>query len=363
MCIHAKMRVLEVNSHSDHEDEEEVEVEEKAGLLGRSSSPADGTTTTTATPHSSSSDGKRPLYYHQSNAFFRHQWTLGIAVTLCITGVLYISQRRMKSVSITGREQQLRGNHDGHDDTSPQEQLANDVVLRFQCPSEQKVAENIASAAREHETWYGSVSEKLNYTEYLKSFRDTEFDNWGHSYEEVKDGMYDWKSERFAELKSGDMIYESACGIGMNLYMTLEVLQQVSGVQNITVYGNEYLPQSVNIARSIAGGTKSHPQTFLPAGGRLGTICTADSTQLDFVPSNTFDLVYTGYISPLFDPLHLNQSTDENFEQYNAYCERDATLAAKAQQRQNDWYAAWVGEMIRIAKPGAPIIVEQVSYP
>jgi len=30
-------------------------------------------------------------------------------------------------------------------------------------------------------------------------------------------------------------------------------------------------------------------------------------------------------------------------------------------QRQHDWYGKWVGEMARIAKPGAPIIVEQVS--
>jgi hypothetical protein len=26
------------------------------------------------------------------------------------------------------------------------------------------------------------------------------------------------------------------------------------------------------------------------------------------------------------------------------------------------WYGQWVGQMIRLAKPGAPVIVEQVSY-
>jgi hypothetical protein len=34
-----------------------------------------------------------------------------------------------------------------------------------------------------------------------------------------------------------------------------------------------------------------------------------------------------------------------------------------AQQAQKDWYGAWVGEMARIAKPGKPVIVEQVSPP
>ena len=28
-----------------------------------------------------------------------------------------------------------------------------------------------------------------------------------------------------------------------------------------------------------------------------------------------------------------------------------------------NWYAAWVSELIRITKPGKPIVVEQVSFP
>ena len=190
----------------------------------------------------------------------------------------------------------------------------------------------------------------------------------------------------FKDLKSNDILYESASGIGMNLYMTLEILQQVSGITNITIYGNDYVSRSVQISNDIFSNDGKRDDHLLPSSfGQLGSICEADSTQLDFVPSNSFDLVYTGYISPLFDPLHLNQSTtDETFVQYNAYCEQqqqqqqqkdtvDATLqinqtttlslAEQAQQIQNDWYGKWVGEMIRIAKPGAPIIVEQVSYP
>ena len=31
------------------------------------------------------------------------------------------------------------------------------------------------------------------------------------------------------------------------------------------------------------------------------------------------------------------------------------------QQKQDDWYGNWVKEMARIAKPGVPVIVEQVS--
>ena len=157
-----------------------------------------------------------------------------------------------------------------------------------------------------------------------------------------------------------DVPYESACGIGMNLMMTLEILEEVKGVKNLVVYGNEYVPESVQVANKIAGA--------LPAGGRLGTICPADSTDLRHVPARSFDLVYTGYMAPLLDPLGLNQSTtDENFAQYQALCEKkdnnSTRLRRQAQNRQNRWYADWFQEMVRVAKPGAPIIAEQVSYP
>jgi SAM-dependent methyltransferase len=235
----------------------------------------------------------------------------------------------------------------------------------YQCPGTevQNEAENVVTAPQEHHLWYEEVSERIsNVSTYMATFREMEFDNWGHTYDEVKHGMFSWKSHYFSELRSGDIIYESACGIGMNLFMTLEILQQVLGITNITVYGNEYVARSVEVAKAIfLESSVLLPKSF----GSIGSICAADSTQLDFVPSNSFDLVYTGYISPLFDPLHLNHSTtDENFVQYNSYCEQeDASFRHAAQQRQNDWYGSWVGEMIRIAKPGAPIIVEQVSYP
>lgn len=235
--------------------------------------------------------------------------------------------------------------------------------LLYQCPDARNEAENVVTAPEEHHLWYEAVSERIsNVSAYMATFREMEFDNWGHTYDEVKHGMFPWKSQYFTDLQTGDVIYESACGIGMNLFMTLEIMQQVLGITNITIYGNDVVPRSVEVAQAIfREPSSSHPKSV----GSIGSICAADSTQLDFVPSNSFDLVYTGYISPLFDPLHLNHSTtDEKFVQYNAYCEQeDASFRQAAQQRQNDWYGAWVGEMIRIAKPGAPIIIEQVSYP
>jgi hypothetical protein len=175
------------------------------------------------------------------------------------------------------------------------------------------------------------------------------------------------------------MIYESACGIGLNLFMTLEIIQEAARqtAENITIYGNEYVAPSAEIARQLADA--NDPDTFLfkSVNGRLGSICTADSMNLSaFVPADTFDIVYTGYITPMLDPLQLNGTVNDNFRQYGEHCEKSLRtaeddssineskkLAKLAQERQNDWYWQWVGEMIRIAKPGAPIIIEQVFFP
>jgi len=291
-------------------------------------------------------------FYHQ-----HHCWKvrLGFALAICVVGVFYAL-----SFQSSSNEKNTSRTDEG-----------NQQVFRFECPAQQATAENVETAIKEHEEWYVTVSQRIassNLNDYFETFRFTEYDNWGHSYDEVKQGMYKWKSQQFASLKNGDLIYESACGIGLNLYMTLEILNEKHGLSDLVVYGNEYVPLSVEIAQKIAGGTVNHPGSFLPARGQLGSICQADSTQLEFVPANRFDLVYTGYISPLFNPLGLNgTSTSEKFEQYIAYCagetEQHVELSERAQRRQEDWYASWVSAMIRIAKPGAPVIVEQVSYP
>jgi hypothetical protein len=71
--------------------------------------------------------------------------------------------------------------------------------------------------------------------------------------------------------------------------MTLEILQDVKGIENLFVYGNEYLEVSAEKANAVL-------DHLAPAHGRKGVICTADSTDLGFIPADSFDLVYTGYL-------------------------------------------------------------------
>ena len=192
-------------------------------------------------------------------------------------------------------------------------------------------------------------------------------------------------------------------GIGLNLVMTMEILQeeQVKGVNNIIVYyRNEYIPSSANMSNKIR-------DTLLPQlnATTRGSVCTADLTNLNFIAANSFDLVFTGktllilehlnkvrcaiasilcsqlksykmsivsstilgYVSILLDPLDLKQSLTDNFDAYEQVCQgdswKDKMLAEVAQQRQNNWFGTWVGKMVCVAKPGAPVIVEQVSHP
>jgi hypothetical protein len=90
----------------------------------------------------------------------------------------------------------------------------------FACPAHESVheAENYHNTSVE-ESYLNRTSQiESNFTGFLLNFHQSEFDGWGKTYDFVKSGMYHWKSTRFPKnLKDGDTIYESACGIGLNL--------------------------------------------------------------------------------------------------------------------------------------------------
>ncbi|KAL7577373.1 hypothetical protein ACA910_002102 [Epithemia clementina (nom. ined.)] len=200
----------------------------------------------------------------------------------------------------------------------------------------------------------------------LVNFRDRGYDYRSHSYSEMKDKTFAWKRDFFGTaLQSGDHLYESACGQGLNLFLTLETLHECCNLTNLTVHGNDYLPQSIHVAHRI------FQQEQAPWFHR-GHLCTGDSTNLSFVPSNSMDLAYTGFIDPLLDPLHLmdghaNASLGEVVEMIEEICaSRDPVvrkLAQRMQQLQEDWHAQWVSELVRIVKPGKYIVIEDVGWP
>ena len=238
------------------------------------------------------------------------------------------------------------------------------LPVKYRCPHNIAPANSAENYSPDMVDDYEKVSKSIttNMTEFLATFRDSDYDAWGTTYEQVKQGMKSFKSTFYPPyLQDGNSIYESACGIGLNLYMTLEILQESHGIEHLLAYGNEFIQVSAEKANAVF-------DHIAPAHSRKGVICPADSVHLGFVPPNSFDLVYTGYISPLLDPLNFGLVMTADFDPYMSLCQNasvelwaEATLNEIAQSRQNDWYGRWVAEMARIAKPGVPVIVEQVS--
>jgi hypothetical protein len=76
------------------------------------------------------------------------------------------------------------------------------------------------------------------------------------------------------------------------------------------------------------------------------------------------------FISTLLDPLHFDTGDfDTNWDLYLKVCKGRTKDFAKqklvdiAQERQETWFGKWVAQMTRIAKPGAPVIIESIALP
>ena len=130
-----------------------------------------------------------------------------------------------------------------------------------------------------------------NATKFLESYRERTKDRWDRSYAELKESMFDFKSTYFPKYLNddGSSIYESGCGVGITLFMTLEILQESSGIDNLVVYGSDQKEDLVSESDAVL-------DTLGPAHADKGVFCVADPTDLGFVPGDSFDLVYTGYI-------------------------------------------------------------------
>ena len=127
--------------------------------------------------------------------------------------------------------------------------------------------------------------------DFLAHFRDTMYDDWHQTYTHMKAGMTAWKQRAIVPyIKSGDKIYESAMGMGLNAFMTLEILLEEKGpLAGLEIHGNEYLSSSTQRANAFL-------DHVLPPNVKKGNVCVGDSTNIAHVPSNSFDLVFTGYV-------------------------------------------------------------------
>ena len=240
--------------------------------------------------------------------------------------------------------------------------------------------------------------------------QSTDVDDWHLSYDEQRDRHYNFtvkevvphvvrtyinngndnkSSKEEGEDAEKIHIYESACGVGRNLVITLDIIHEVLHHQNgnndnteiisptIVVHGNDYAIDSANAARLIF-------DTLQPYGSQVGTICGGvDSTNLSHIPSNSYDVVLTGYIAPIHNPLNLgindkwmnkfkyrqaqyvhlcNVAENQHGKYSNEQVEEARANVQTMNTIQEEWFAKWIKEMVRIAKPGGPIFVEEVPF-
>jgi hypothetical protein len=255
-------------------------------------------------------------------------------------------------------------------------QPSSSVLPQYSCPgkspnSNMQEEEKPEFNADEPQLYVGQDAMILdNITAYVEQYRESDFDQWGNTYNDFKQNRSDFITRRFGPyLQSGSSLYESACGIGLNLALTVEVLCEALGISDLVVYGNDFVPDSIVVANALLAPERGG--ILSPANGRVGKLCHGDSMDLSsHVPSNAFDLVFTGYVTPLQDPLNLNLDSSSETQRYYSHiiCKSDGDhhkqqhSAAAMQEKQEAWFGAWVGEMVRIAKPGVPVIIEGVSH-
>merc|ERR1719215_759320 len=95
-------------------------------------------------------------------------------------------------------------------------------------------------------------------------------------------------------------------GRGMNLLMTADIFERITFTDDrrseLILYGNDYMQSSIDLAKKLF----ELPNVKHIISSKLGIFCRGDSTDLSFVPSDSFDFVFSGYIEPITDPLHLD---------------------------------------------------------
>ena len=161
--------------------------------------------------------------------------------------------------------------------------------LNYDCPRYQVPFDNFDRASIDR---YSFTVDK--YTQDLRDFKSKmhsyTFDKSERTYDEFKASIRDWVVETIVpHLKTGDSIYGSEFGVGLNLYATLEILKEEADIKGIHVYGSDYSESNVRVAERIF-------EEIPPSSARKGIFCEANPTKLSFIPSNSFQLVSTGYL-------------------------------------------------------------------
>uniref|UniRef100_A0A7S4RDK1 Methyltransferase domain-containing protein n=1 Tax=Ditylum brightwellii TaxID=49249 RepID=A0A7S4RDK1_9STRA len=238
------------------------------------------------------------------------------------------------------------------------------AFLDYICPTNIGIAINDRDGFFE---WYDDDTAqhalKANNSEF-EGFLDEEYGSWGITPNERKAlnaNWIHWYGDHLLHSESRT-IYESACGTGLTLFIIIQLLYEQYDITGIEAFGNEYIAEDVVTAnRYYDWAVEHYPELDL----RKGRICRGDSTNLtSFVPTNAFDIVMTGSIDVIDDPLHLGVSDGEEHRRWCTSKSKVKQTSMKEEQKEiNRWFALWASQMISLVKSGGIVIIEANSKP
>jgi len=198
----------------------------------------------------------------------------------------------------------------------------------------------------------------------FEGFLDEQYGAWGitpNMHKALNANWIHWYGDHLLHSES-KTIYESACGTGLTLFVIIQLLYEQYNITGIEAFGNEYIAENVVTANQFYDwAIGQYPELDV----RKGRICRGDSTNLtSFVPTNSFDIVMTGYIDPIVDPLGLGLIENWQHEPWcNSKNESKQSLMKEEQKEINAWFALWASQMIALVKPGGIVIIESISQP
>ena len=220
------------------------------------------------------------------------------------------------------------------------------------------------------------------------------------TYSTLKEQLTPWRTSKYIPSlkKTGANIFEWNCGLGLNLFMTYEIIHQSKDdIRDVHLYGSTTSSSSSKsssntnsnddsmmtaVAANLVLDTLLQKEANFVGGGKRGMICPTGKNNnnnnrhpwmdASFIPDNSFDLVYASDVPSVRDIW----DTDTNLVTNDEYVQRQIELCRtkdtdwkssilyqKSQEQQEELYGQYVSEMIRITKPGNVIAMEHVPIP
>ena len=308
---------------------------------------------------------------------------------------------------------------------------------QYSCPNVNN-NNNVNTNTMEDEAFNNRIGNRIDVNliqqdipEFVNTFRDRDIRQymdigWNNNsnsspinvtYNTWKEQITHWRTTKYIPSlkKTGANIFEVNCGLGLNLFMTYEIIHQSQpkdDIRDVHLYGSTtttptrhfshyYNDDSIRTAMTanVVLDTILQKEANFVGGGKRGMICPTTTTttttsssssststtnsnndqsnyhlsiDLSFIPDNSFDLVYTSYVPPLREiwDTDTNRMTNEEFVQRHVeLCRtkesdwKSSILYNISQQQHELLYGQYVSEMIRITKPGNVIAIEHVPIP